>query len=211
VLTFVSNITEAVTTRHIYDAATVGENALGLLGSCMDRMLAEHTFNPNNHRAGDINTNDLSRMVRSFLLISVKGAPGAARFANGEWSDLPRLLPLIEKLMIAAGWSSGVMDAYLLLCERARPNITVEAFTLHVSASMDAIGFRQESWNSSGTSAGVSTAIQRLAEAHYPLTRDQARHLLILLDRLVDMGDRRAAALQQSERFRSIQIVGSYA
>ena len=98
------------------------------------------------------------------------------------------------------------MDAYLLLCERAVANFPIEAFTWHVSASMDATGYRQESWNGSGTSAGVSSAIQRLAEAHHPLTRDQARRLLILLDRLVDMGDRRAAALQQSEHFRNIQI-----
>jgi hypothetical protein len=108
--------------------------------------------------------------------------------------------------MMAAGWSAGVMDAYLILCERAGPNFPVEAFTRHVSASMDAGGFLQETWISSGTTAGVSGAIQRLAEDHYPLTRDQARHLLILLDRLVDIGDRRAAALQQSEHFRSIQI-----
>lgn len=145
-------------------------------------------------------------MVTSFLLISVKDAPGAARFANGEWTDLPQLLPLIEELMIAAGWSAGVMDAYLLLCERAGSNFPVDTFTGHVSAGMNATGFRQESWNSSGTSAGVSNAIQRLADAHYPLTRGQPRDLLILLDRLVDMGDRRAAALQQSEHFRSIQI-----
>jgi hypothetical protein len=110
--------------------------------------------------------------------------------------------------MMAAGWSAGVMDAYLVLCERAGPNFPVDAFTRHLSASMDATGFRQETWNSSGTLAAVSTAIQRLADIHYPLTRDQARSLLILLDRLVDMGDRRAAALQQSEHFRNIQIAG---
>jgi hypothetical protein len=207
-LTFVSDVTEAATTRFVYDAAIISDEALALLGACMDRMLAEHTFNPNSYRAGDVNTNDLYPMVRSFLLISVKNAPGAARFANGEWADLPQLLPLIGKLMMAAGWSAGVMDAYLLLCERAGANFPVEIFTLHVSASMDASGFRQERWTSSGTSAGVSSAIQRLAEAHYPLTRDQARGLLILLDRLVDMGDRRAAALQQSEHFRSMQIAG---
>ena len=71
---------------------------------------------------------------------------------------------------------------------------------------MDARGFRQEAWNSSGTFAGVSGAVQHLAEAHHPLTQEQARRRLLLLDRLVDMGDRRAAALQQSEHFRNIQI-----
>jgi hypothetical protein len=208
VLTFLLDVTKAITTRYIYDAPIVTEEALSLLGACMDRMLAESTFDPNSYQAGDINTRDLYPMVTSFLLISVKDAPGAARFANGEWTDLPCLLPLIDKLMMAAGWSAGVMDVYLILCERAGANFPVDAFTRHVSASMDTAGFRQETWNSSGTFAGVSSAIQRLAEAHHPLTREQARHLLILLDRLVDMGDRRAAALQQSEHFRSIQIAG---
>lgn len=206
VLTFLSDVTDAITKRYIYDAAAVSEEALSLLGASMDRMLAEHTFDPNSYRAGEIDTRELYPMVTSFLLISVKDAPGAARFANGEWTDLPWLLPLIDKLMTAAGWSAGVMEAYLVLCERATANFPVDVFTRHVSAGMNAPGFRQETWNSSGTSAAVSGAIQRLAEAHYPLNRDQAQCLLILLDRLVDMGDRRAAALQQSEHFRSIQI-----
>jgi hypothetical protein len=172
----------------------------------MDRMLAERTFDPDSYRAGEINTRDLYPMVISFLLISVKDAPGAARFADGNWTDLPRLMPLIDKLMMAAGWSAGVMNEYLRLCERAASDFPVDAFERHVAGSMDARGFRQETWNSSGTFAGVSGAVQRLAEAHHPLTQEQARRLLILLDRLVDTGDRRAAALQQSEHFRNIQI-----
>jgi hypothetical protein len=108
--------------------------------------------------------------------------------------------------MIAAGWSAGVTNEYLRLCERAASNFPVETFERHVAHSMDARGFRQEAWNSSGTFAGVSGAVQHLAEAHHPLTQEQARRLLELLDRLVDMGDRRAAALQQSEHFRNIQI-----
>ena len=203
---FVSDVTEAITTRSVYDAPVLREEALTLLGACMDRMLAEHTFDPDSYRAGEINTRDLHPMVISFLLISVKNAPGATRFANGDWTDLPRLMPLIDKLMIAAGWSAGVMDEYLRLCERAAPNFSVEAFERHVAHSMDARGFRHEAWNSAGTFAGVSGAVQHLAEAHHPLTQEQARRLLLLLDRLVDMGDRRAAALQQSEHFRNIQI-----
>lgn len=205
-LSFLSDVTEAVTTRHVYDAAILSEETLSLLAACMDRMLAERTFDPNSYRAGEINTRDLYPMITSFLLVSVNNAPGAARFANGEWTELPLLLPLIDKLIMAAGWSAGIMEVYLILCERAGANFPVEAFTRHVSASMHASGFHSETWNSSDTSAAVSSAIQRLAEAHHPLSREQARNLLILLDQLVDMGDRRAAALQQSEHFRSIQI-----
>jgi hypothetical protein len=118
------------------------KSALSLLAACMNRMLAEYTFDPNSYRAGEVNTRDLYPMVTSFLLVSVKDARGAARFANGEWTDLPRLLPLIDKLMTTAGWSAGVMDVYLILCERAGSNFPVDTFTRHVSASMDATGFR---------------------------------------------------------------------
>src|SRR5271167_4788853 len=128
----------------VYDTAIVTDEALSLLAACMDRMLAESTFDPDTYRAGEINTNDLYPMVTSFFLISVKDAPGAARFANGEWTDLPRLLPLIDKLMMAAGWSAGVMEAYLILCERAAGNFPVQTFSRHVCASMDATGFSQE-------------------------------------------------------------------
>jgi hypothetical protein len=205
-LRFVSRVTEAITTRHVYYASVLTEEALALLAACMDRMLAERVFDPDSYRAGEINTHDLYPMVISFLLLTVENAPGAARFANGDWTDLPRLMPLIEKLMMAAGWSAGVMNQYLRLCERAASDFPVEAFERHVGHCMDARGFRQEAWNGSGTFAGVSGAVQCLAEAHHPLTQEQARRLLLLLDRLVDMGDRRAAALQQSEHFRNIQI-----
>ena len=109
VLTFLSDVIRAITTRYVYDAPLVSEEALSLLTACMDRMLAEHTFDPDSYRAGEIDTRDLYPMVTSFLLVSAKDAPGAARFANGEWTDLPRLMPLIERLMMAAGWSAGVM------------------------------------------------------------------------------------------------------
>jgi hypothetical protein len=53
-------------------------------------------------------------------------------------------MPLIGKLMIAAGWAAGVMDEYLRLCERAASNFPVEAFERNVVHSIDARGFRQE-------------------------------------------------------------------
>src|SRR5260370_369738 len=71
-LTFLSDVTEAITTRYVYDAAIVSEEALSLLSACMDRMLAEVTFDPNSYRAAELNTNDLYPMVTSLLLVSVQ-------------------------------------------------------------------------------------------------------------------------------------------
>jgi hypothetical protein len=47
--------------------------------------------------------------------------------------------------------------------------------------------------------------VQRLADANYPLQVEQAQGLLKLLDALIDLGDRRSAALEQTEAFRRVQ------
>jgi hypothetical protein len=51
--------------------------------------------------------------------------------------------------------------------------------------------------------------VQVLADANYPLTVDQSRSLLFVLDALIDLGDRRSAAFEQSEAFRNTQNPGT--
>lgn len=48
--------------------------------------------------------------------------------------------------------------------------------------------------------------IQRFSERQQPMPLAMAQKLLRALDRLVDMGDRRAAAVQLSEVFRSVRV-----
>lgn len=209
VLQFADDLTDQITRRYIYDAAELPERAIKVLDLLMTRMLAERDFSPTSYRPGEIRDRHLDTMLRSFLLISAKDCPGAARFANGKWDDLPALLPQINRLMAAAGWADAVMDKFLTLSERSVDRLPIEDFERVVSASMDAEGFRLERWNAAGIPASISGVIQGLADANYPLTREQARGLLVILDRLVDVGDRRAAALQQSEHFRGIQVAAS--
>lgn len=47
--------------------------------------------------------------------------------------------------------------------------------------------------------------VQVLADSSYPLTADKSPSLLVVLDALIDLGDRRSAALEQSEAFRYTQ------
>lgn len=207
VMSYVDDLTDQLTRRYVYDAATLPDSILQILDLLMTRMLSEPEFSSTGYRPGNIRDGHLNSMLRSFLLVSAKDCPGAARFANGVWSDLPRMMPLISRLMAAAGWADGVMDKFLTLCERAGADIAIEDFTQIVTEAMDAEGFRLERWNAAGIPAGISGVIQGLADANYPLTPQRARALLIILDHLVDIGDRRAAALQQSEHFRGIQII----
>ena len=206
VLQFADELTDQITRRHVYDAAELSPRALQALDLLMTRMLAERNFSPRGYRPGEIRDRHLDTMLKSFLLISATDCPDAARFANGAWDELPTLMPQINRLMAAVGWADSVADKFLTLSERAAATLAIEDFARIVDEAMDAEGFRLERWNSAGIPASISGAIQGLAIANYPLTSERARMLLLILDRLVDIGDRRAAALQQSEHFRGIQI-----
>ena len=205
-LEVVSIITDKVICRYVYDAPTVTDATLTVLQHCLRRMLRERAFDPSSWRAGEISGHHLVSMIRDLLLVSVENAPGATRFANGDWSDLPRLLPIIDVLMQRAGWSLSVMQTYLTLCERAGAAFPIDTFINHINAASDQEGLFPSKWNGSTIAARISGVVQVLAEANHPLTRTHARDLLIVLDKLVDMGDRRAAALQQSEHFRGVQL-----
>jgi hypothetical protein len=127
-LEVVSIITDKIVCRHVYDSPIVTGSTLAVLQHCLQRMLQERAFDPSDWRAGEVNGHHLAAMVRAFLLVSVENAPGATRFANGDWSDLPQLLPIIDALMQRAGWSASVMQAYLTLCERAAAAFSIDTF-----------------------------------------------------------------------------------
>ena len=51
----------------------------------------------------------------------------------------------------------------------------------------------------------IGGAVQRLADFNFPLRATQAQQLLKTLDALIDLGDRRSAALEQTEAFKGVQ------
>lgn len=206
VLQFADKLIDRLTRRFVYDAAVLPERVLRVLDKLMTRMLKERDFSQTGYRPGEIRDRHLNSMIRSFMLVSAKDCTDSARFANGKWDDLPALLGQIDRLMVAAGWVDSVMNTFITLSERAITQMPIEDFERMVSSSMEAEGFRLERWNASDIPASLSGVIQGLADANYPLTSKQARGLLVILDRLVDIGDRRAAALQQSEHFRGIKV-----
>jgi hypothetical protein len=53
----------------------------------------------------------------------------------------------------------------------------------------------------------VATLVQHFADREAPMELNLARNFLRILDLLVDIGDRRSAALQLSETFRTIRAV----
>lgn len=205
-LKFVGEFTDTLVRRYVFDAPKLSANTIDVLEDCLDVLLQQVDFKPEQYRTGDIRGRNLPDMIRSLLLVSVPSAPAAARFANGQWSELPQLLPLIEKLMGKCGWIPFVMENYLTMCERAKDSLPIADFARHVSVAIEQLEKNPQLWSGTSIPARIAGVVQSLADTNQPMAPGQARALLIVLDQLIDMGDRRAAALQQSEHFRGVQL-----
>ena len=115
-------------------------------------------------------------------------------------------MPLVSQLVMAIGWSPFVMQNFLTLCERAGVQYPIDDFGRQVWAVLEALPDAKGSWVGTLLPSRIAGVIQRLTDAHYPLRPDQAEQLLKILDALIDLGDRRSAALEQTEAFRGVQI-----
>ncbi len=190
------------------DAPEIPANTFDLLQDCVERVTRDRTFDPGRYRAGQVSGFDMPKLIKALLFVPIdKEAPGAARFANGDWSQVALVMPIVTRIVSAIGWSSYVMECFLILCERAGPAYPIDAFAAQANAALDALAKTESNWAGSMRPARLAAAVQRLADANYPLRGDQAQGLLQLLDALVDLGDRRSAALEQSEAFRGVQVI----
>jgi hypothetical protein len=209
-LRVLAQVAESIVTRHVFDAKDIPENALPILNDCVQRVIDDKAFAPNSYRAGEVYGYDMPNLIKALLFVNIDcECPGSARFVNGDWSGIQIIMPLVTKLVKATGWSTYVMQNYLTLCERAERAYPIDAFIEQATAALNSIEHAKGNWVGTLLPARLASIIQKLAEANYPLDVDRARGLLKLLDALIDLGDRRSAALEQDEAFRRVQGVVS--
>jgi hypothetical protein len=207
-LAVLAGFADMTVTRQVLDAPTVPANTLDLLNNCVERVVRDRVFNPNGYRAGEVHGYDLPKLIKALLFVAVETeAPGAARFANGDWSQIRMVMPIVTKLVTATGWSTYVMQNYLTLCERAGLAYPLTAFADQANAVLGALSYAKDSWAGTTLPARIAATVQRLADANFPLRADHAQELLRVLDALIDLGDRRSAALEQAEAFRGVQML----
>lgn len=198
---------DGVVTRHVMDAREIPSGTLELLNDCADRVIRDRQLAPDSYRGGDVSGHELPTLIKALLfVVTDQNCPGSARFANGDWSELNSVMPLVTRLMSAVGWSSYIMGRFLTLCERAGTAYPLNAFLTQAQAALDGLENARGSWAGTTLPARMAGIVQRLADSNYPLRSEQAQGLLRILDALVDLGDRRSAALEQAEEFRGVQI-----
>ncbi|MGV8892285.1 MAG: hypothetical protein ACOH2K_04965 [Burkholderiaceae bacterium] len=191
---------------YLYDAPLLPADAVATLDLCLGRLLQDSTFKRDSYRSGEFSGFDQPELVRTLMFVSVERADLAARYVNGDWSEIGRILPLIDRFVRAGGWAVSVMDPFMTLCERARNNYPAEAFADQVLAIIGDGPEKLKGWHGTFILARIAELVQHFAHRDAPITLPLAQKFLRILDMLVDMGDRRSAALQLGEAFREIRL-----
>lgn len=197
--------TSALAASAVLDAPCMDPGVLGILDTVLIRVLDHRDFRRSGYGDGSISGFDMPELIKVLLCVAIDGANGATRFANGRWDDLPQVLPLVDKLVRKGGWIPYVATQFMTLCERAGAAYPAEAFADQILAQL-VDGHLPEGWRGTGIPAAVAGLVQAHADRRQPLPAELARKLLHVLDALVDLGDRRSAALQQMEAFRSVRL-----
>lgn len=141
------------------------------------------------------------------MFVSVERAMLAARYVNGDWSDIGLILPLVDRYVRAVGWSSTVMSDFLTLCERSGASYPPERFADQILSVLDGRATAPlRGWRGTFLAARIASLVQQAAARETPMLSSLGQKLLRILDVLVDMGDRRSAALQLSETFREVLL-----
>ncbi|TSA01253.1 MAG: hypothetical protein D4R81_06470 [Nitrospiraceae bacterium] len=191
---------------YVYDAPVVPADAVTTLGLCLGRLLQDSAFKRDAYRCGEFSGFDQPELVRTLMFVSVERAVLSARYVNGDWSEIGRIIPLIDRFVRAGGWTASVMDSFLTLCERARANYPDEAFADQVLAIIEYGPDSLKGWRGTFIPARIAELVQHFAHRDAPMPLSLAQKFLRILDILVDMGDRRSAALQLGEAFREIRL-----
>jgi hypothetical protein len=192
--------------RYIYDAQTVPDGAIEVVRLCLERFLKSPSFERSSYYAGEFHGFDEPRLVQILMFVSIERAGGAARYVNGDWSEIGMILPLVDRYVRASGWAATVMSQFLMLCERAKSAYPAEMFVDQILVVIGDSSEPLKGWNGTLIPARIAGLVQFFADRDTPMPSTLGQKLLRVLDLLVDMGDRRSAALQLSESFREIKI-----
>jgi hypothetical protein len=192
--------------RYIYDAQSVPDSAVDVLSLCLERLLKAPSFKRSSYRSGQFYGFNEPQLVQSLMFVSIEHAGLAARYINGDWAEIERILPIVDRFIRGGGWSSTLMSHFLTLCERSKAAYPAEMFADQILAVIGDGSEPLKGWHRTLIPARIASLVQHFADRDTPMTARLGQKLLQILDLLVDMGDRRSAALQLSERFREIKI-----
>jgi hypothetical protein len=194
--------TRALVCRSVMDATAIAPATVRLLQNVAARVVVAADL----RRAGghdQLYGFDAPHLIDTLLFLEPAHAPGATRFANGDWNDIAEVLTVVDHLVRNAGTNGFVIGKYIELCDRAGDSYPAAVFADQILGLADAGKF-PAAWQGTGVPARIAGLIQRYAERAPTLHSSLSQSFLRILDGLIDLGDRRSAALQTSPMFRHV-------
>jgi hypothetical protein len=206
-LSVLANFADKTVRRHVFDAAVIPANTIPLLDDCATRIINDRVFKPKGWRAGEVHGYSMPELIKSLLFVNVEeNCPAAARFVNGNWSEIAIIMPIINRVVRSIGWSQFVMGRYIELHRRTGKSFPIADFGGQLNAALGGIDNSEEGWTGTVLAAKLAAIVQRQADWNFHLRVEDAQALLKILDALIDLGDRRSAALEQTEAFKGVQL-----
>jgi hypothetical protein len=188
---------------YVADSPAIPQTALELLSIVSQRVLAYQDWRYAGHSGHS--ERDFVELVEHLFFANFGYAGGAVRFANRNWAEVGAVVPIFEAILRAHGSVPFVARAWMNLCESSFEHYPVQHFVNYLEHVLAEEG-TPAGWRNTQLPGRLSGLIQRFSERQQPMPLEMAQKLLGALDRLVDMGDRRAAAVQLSEVFRSVRV-----
>jgi len=189
----------------IIDPPRIMPNAVNLMKACVGRVLRDRAWESAQYHDGYIYGFDLPEIVRVLLFATGIRANQSARFANGDWRDVGAILPIVDPFIRAVGDVPHVIGSFMTLCEQAVEHYPPDIFIDQISHILSKQEGLPVGWHGTTIPSRIAALVHAFAERSQPLSARLAQNMLRVLDQLVDMGDRRSAALETSEIFRNVR------
>jgi hypothetical protein len=190
----------------VYDASRISSDAIEILSDCRDRFLKCDVWESARLRHGDLYGPEAPELLKDFLFDFDRPAMGSTRFANDDLTDVALIIPCIDPIVRSVGDVPHATMSFLNLCERAKGTYPTAIFMEQMLAVLGRSDGMPVGWHTTNFPGRIANLIQFFAERDHPLATSIQQQMLRVLDRLVDMGDRRAAALQSSELFKNTRV-----
>jgi hypothetical protein len=194
--------------RQIHDAEELSPGTLAIMKAVADRVAAADWRWDATRVNGNL-TRQKHTILKALFLVNVAQATGARRFANGDWSDIAVVIPTLDKLLESIARVTGGLLYFLNLAERGIEHYPADALADTLTNFLTAQEQKPAALRSISAPERMAAIVQTLATREHPLSENLRAKLLKLLDMLVELGDRRSAALLGSEWFKTVRRVSA--
>jgi hypothetical protein len=195
-LEVIGRFADLYTAAAVYDASTVPDGAIEILIACADRIPADEAWRWRDHLPDGI-----AMIVRALMFVPARPAGGAARFANGDYQEIGAFAPVVDRILKQCGSHPQVVGLWLTLMEQSRDHYDASVLIAQAGRLLAARG--STDWKGTRIPSRLANLLRHTVEVQ-KLDASRTQSVLSLLDALIDLGDRRAAAIQRSEVFRRL-------